>query len=558
MPHLASNPKDTNHHKPPQNGKVTKQREHLNAHRRKVLKEHPLPKPPQNGKVIKDKNLMEHRKLFRIMYDLSTKEIDLLDHYLASPLLGNSKTCRRFLSLYRKLILGGNGQTPAVDFYRQLYPGKQPSSKWQALLNNLQTKFLNHLMEFMAFSIYQQDEDKRRLYQLDAIRKNLTPDLYFKEAMKTRRSTRHREGVQKIWFDYQLETSWNEFVAGNNLQSHPNRLEQVLEAQDQLFMLEKLKYACAALNDLLLSNKTVNTNEKQEVRFIKEILIEIDSDPSQVLLVIQAYANCYKMLRELVYGSQDRLYAKSEGCFPYFQKLRALLSRAHDLDKNEALDLYTYALNFCTLHYDKGILSDLSIQEYKTMIEEMLELQLIQENGSIARNYLKNITTIMNKYGELEWVESFLNRFYQKVVDDPDGYYWAYNMVTLKFHQGKFPEALTILRRSFFPYHCKDDFYRIGAKIYEIKSLYEIEDHQMLESRIDALRMELSRKLNIDRSLNAIYFKFYTYIYRLNRICSEIDPKRTTVAKEMYADIMGSGDQHQLRWFLEKLDKIIG
>ena len=77
----------------------------------------------------------------------------------------------------------------------------------------------------------------------------------------------------------------------------------------------------------------------------------------------------------------------------------------------------------------------------------------------------------MCRFGEFEWVESFIETYKDKLSEDPEQLAYLYNRAVLQFHKKEYGEVIKLL------YHRIQSFqkisYGIGARIYLCKALWE-------------------------------------------------------------------------------------
>ena len=95
----------------------------------------------------------------------------------------------------------------------------------------------------------------------------------------------------------------------------------------------------------------------------------------------------------------------------------------------------------------------------------------LMDNKILARD-LKSIVSILVREKDIQSVDLILERFENRIFDDPNGYAWKYNSGVLKFAREEFREAGKVFVESM---HAPDDTYlKADGKIYALRCWVEL------------------------------------------------------------------------------------
>jgi hypothetical protein len=437
------------------------------------------------------------KKLAYFLKQLDEAALAGLQEYLRSPLFANSNQMVEMLSACLQNMDGNNLDLEQI--HTALFPSKKWDSKRSKYLQLRLAQLLNHLLDYHALLRYQEDEQARFLYRLDAaIEENWDSYIPFMYT-QTRRQLPEAHGGAKAMVEMRLETRYNSYLTGIAVSGSDTHLEQVHETLDDYFLLQKLKYATAS------ANLALGTGEYKEDPLLDLILGYVDAMPdTERGLLLKAYANARYMIR----------YATTQGEAAAdldFVQLKEFLAEEYPIAKAELLDLHTYALNFCTIRIHQGEAS--YIAETKWLYDRILERGLLLEGEKMRAGYYKNIVTIMCRFREFDWAESFVEEYREKITSDPDQLAYLYNKAVLAFHRKDFAATVRMLYHRIHEF--SDVLFGIGARNYLCRALWNQSEYRWLGSNLAAFRVYLKRQRDLsetDKRIHLMYVKYFEQI----------------------------------------------
>lgn len=449
------------------------------------------------------------KKLAFFLTKLDEAALSGLEEYLRSALFANSNQMAELLVISHRNIEGNNLNLEKI--HAALFPDREWDAKRGKYLQLRLAQLLNHLLDFHALLRYQEDEQARYLYRLDAAIEqdweSYIPFMY----TQARRQLPALRGASRALMEMRLETRYNSYLTGIAVSGSDTLLSQVHDTLDDFYLLQKLKYATASAN---LSLHSGEYNENPLLNLILDYVEALPRDEKSLLL--KAYGSAWEMIR----------YATTEGedtSDHHFRQLKEYLGGDSSVANTEMLDLNNSALNFCTIRIHQGKAEYIS--ETKWLYEQILEKELLLEGGQMRAGYYKNIVTIMCRFRELDWAKNFVEEYRDRIASDPDQLSYLYNTAVLSFHQGDFAGTVRLLYHRIHEF--SDVLFGIGARNYLCRALWKQKEYQWLGSNLSAFRVFLKRQKELsetDQRIHLMYVKYFEQI--LNAYTTNPDRSR--------------------------------
>lgn len=444
------------------------------------------------------------KKLLYYLNRLEETELGELPHYLASPLFAN----RPQLAALLQRCLEQKSQT-GLDvelLHTQLYPDHEWSPKRAHYLHLRLAQLLDHLLDFIALSAYQKDEEAKNRYRLqEATRRGwekYVPSTYAQSIRHLPEVT----GTDDVLERLQLEIVFNAFQSQRTTDGTDTHLAELLDNLDLYYYLQKLKYGCAALNGELALGAHI------PLKGMEGVLTAVEFDKETAPPVLLAYAACFEMLQG---------FSSPETGDSAFQSLQNLLVTRKGLPEPEAKDLFTYAINYCTLRiYAEAPGFDVHMV---TLYEALLDQNLLTVEGKLSKVYYKNIVALMCRLKKLEWAEKFVESYQSLVAGDEDGLAYLYNRAVIRFHHQDYSGTIRLLYNEINQF--EDVLFGIAARIYLCRALWMQDDWEGLGTTLDAFRVYLGRNKEISQLERKLYAQFVKVLRKVLRIVSG-DPDR--------------------------------
>ena len=296
-------------------------------------------------------------------------------------------------------------------------------------------------------------------------------------------------------YQIQLEEYLN--IAARNRISALN-LQTISNELDRAFIALKLRQTC-----LSISHQTVYKTA-YHFGLLSEILNYVEQNALLEIPAISTYYYCYKMLID----------PRQESHFQSFKKYVIQDGALFPLD--EIRDLFLLAINFCTKQYNEGNPSYL--EESFELYQEGLDKNIFLQQGILSRFTYRNIVThglIMKAY---DWLEEFIFQ-YKKYLELPyRESMFSFCLARLEYSRKNYDKVLQLLQRSEY----KDLLLNLSAKTVLLKVFYELEEFELLESHLEAMKTFLRRKEIIGYHREN-YRNLIRFTYRLLENSSDID-----------------------------------
>lgn len=421
---------------------------------------------------------MRNRRIYHILALMEVEERRLFRKFLQSPLFDKKKRLLRFLDLWEKKVFGNeNVQVATVE---EMLEGSGFSLQtFDKLCSQLRQKAL----DFFSFRTYQASPG----LQLTLTSKALT-DRKAPERERTREWERCRkwlasqpESANNLYA--RLQFKWEE--TEEKMQMRQTRavwkenFQDLHKDLDAYYYLQKLKLASATAN----ARQMFQHNDDPAADFLAFFDQSIDLNGLPPLA--RAYAYTVKILTQ-------------EEPLPHFEALTELLKvHGAEFEAADAAELYQYALNF-TIRKGNG--GEEVYRVYSgSLYRDLLDKGLLQTDGCLHGQNMKNIVALHCAIGELDWVEGFIEAYRDRLVPGSDPNVVVYNEALLAYFRKDFDRAIQMLNEVISK--MKDDiFFELDARICLWKCYFEHYDQLSMEDVDQLERMYNSFRIFIDRN----------------------------------------------------------
>lgn len=487
------------------------------------------------------KDNLKERRFYQLVEYLNEKEIDQFNIFLESPLHGNNKRLSAFFeAFYAEVLQNPSPSVSPAHLFSILEPGKpfgpKEGKRINRVLNKLTTQFFQYLSLIrsqgapLAQSVFLIEEMIER-----GMVKHI-PRIYQK--LVDEGGTRNGRIVYQSMLEVEmLMNTWKTENAGFNTDTH---LQQVLDRLDRVYLLEKLKYGCAALNE------TIVTKQHYETQFLGYLLEYVDQTCDEQPSVIQAYYHAYKIIQNLsVPSKQDHAT---------YHLLKSLILSADDIEPIELSDLTTYALNYCAIQIQRG--NTHFFLEARELNDSLINSEALLVKGLLSPKYYKNIVAVYCRFKDYDRAEEFTEAYKDRLSYDSNGAAYLFNRSVVLFHRGSYAEVSKLLYFNLNLF--RDVVFGFTARVYLCKSLYETELEKgfvLLPSALEAFRVYLGRKESLDDSEKKNYKVFIRLFKSLIRHLTSPSHKVTGLLQAMKLKMQQSGEDRLFPWLFKKIEE---
>ena len=299
------------------------------------------------------------------------------------------------------------------------------------------------------------------------------------------------------------------------------------DALDTYYVVKKLMFFC----EMLARKHSVSIN--YQLHLLNTIEAHIKA---QNLLQNPTVATWYEAFCLLYYKKEVHYYA-----------LKNLLQQHHNLlGEGEVNGFYIYLEIMARNLFKKEAYYKELFDIYKMKINT----EIIYVNGFINNQLYKNIITTAINLHELAWVENFVLQNEQKVY--PATFREQIHFLTLakiNFAKKEFATALNVLRPD---YKYTDIFLELDARRIELKLYYELNYSDLLENKLNAFKVFLSRNKTIPTAHKQNHRIFSSYLQKIIQTYNM--PEKHEV---LINELQNANNFPEKKWLLQKLTALV-
>lgn len=355
---------------------------------------------------------------------------------------------------------------------------------------------------------------RRRLFpQFDRTRRTLEKRL----EQQPRRDARYHE------WQYRLHWEAHQVVNLQHLTQFEH-LHAAAAAADAAYLALKLRFLCLSAAQTAVYQADYQPAWEQEVvRFAEQ------HDPV-VYPALGVYLHCYRMMR----------YPDQEVHFQHFKQ--ALLGSSGQFAEDEVHGLFIWAINYCVRRINAGQRGYFA--EALDLYKAGLESRILLDNGVLSRFTYHNVVAAGLHTGDHDWVLQFIHQYKNDLEKPYRESAFSFNLARLEFARKRYHEVLNLLQKANY----RDVLVNLSIKTLLLKTWYELDEHDLLQSHLDAMQNYIRRKrvLGYHRAnyLNILKYTTRLLTVRFDR-SDDLRQLREQVQQEPYLT--------EKEWLLEKL-----
>lgn len=473
---------------------------------------------------------MENIKLTGLLRTFSKKEFRMFGKFVASPFFNGFSTIKK---LYTELApfypsFKNRNFTPEI-IYSKIYPNEKYDYR---KMQNLISDILGHAEDFLAYINYSQNPLTKKKHLLDELYKRRLGKTFEKNMNEANAILTNfgSNGEEYFYNKYIIELMNGNYITQQKNPYAESNLKDINDSFINYFLIVILRLYSYTVNEQLLFK-----GEAKNLKLLNDILDQIRTN----------YTNEVPMVR--IYYSIFMLVSEQEESF--YNELKHLEREYRDIiSDKESEDIHICLRNFCTVMVLKG--EKRYLKEYFDISKEYL--QQIQHNGSgFILNYVfMNIAITGLRYGEFEWVYSFIKEFENML--NPAYREETRNLVYAMyyFEKKEFESALSSLSKiNFDDCHQKTHVRNLLLQVY-----YELDSFEPAISLLDSYKHFLKRDKTITefyKKINSDFIKFYGKLIKV-----KMGEKKVS-AGELKIKLSESSDFSNKEWIMRKTNELI-
>lgn len=464
---------------------------------------------------------MEKSRLIAVLETFSSKEIRAFRKFLQSSYFNHRADLILLYDILEQKFLKKGLLPSKEEVFVLLYP-EQAFDAQQ--IRQIMSLLLKLIEQFLVIKQVVRDEADFKLklakiYQERDLVKPLKSTLRELQGMQNKQSFRDASYYEN---NYKIMLQEYSLTAANRIGEQ--NLQQISDNMDLAFILSKLRQSCNSL-----THQTVyKTN--YEFGLLDAILRHIKEQDLDQIPAVAVYYYCYHTLA----NPQEEAY---------FLTFRAhLFENEHLFQAEELRDLYLLAINYCIRRLNQGEMQ--YAKEGLNWYKRGLASGGLLTDGVLSRFTYRNIVAMGLKVGDFEWVQSFIYEYKALLEKQHRESMFTFNLAKLAYHRKQYPNALTLLRKSKY----KDLLLNLAAKTLLLKTYYELEEWDMLESHLEAMQNYLRRK----KVMGYHQTNYKNLIHYTKKLVS-ISPFNKTAKQNLERRLSSEEILTEKEWLLEQL-----
>ncbi len=470
---------------------------------------------------------MRQTKLFQALQQLPKTEHNRFKKYLGSPYFNVNETQTRLAHLIIQEI-----QSPTSKSWEK-------EQIWEAL--RLDTAYddvrfrkyfsdlLKNLENFLALRQFEDHEESRRLFLLEAVEQRKLSVLY-NSSLRVIRDHFQKSPFRNSDFYYgnfMLEKRFYDLAGFEHNRTAQSNWEEISRNLDYFYIAEKLWIFCN-----VLARKDLSSHE-YKLDLMSEIVNYVENNQLQHIPPIAIY---YQVLN---------LYRFPEEQQHYHQLKRLLDEYGMNFPKEEASDLYSLAQNYCIHQLNRG--NTLFLTELFALYQSVLERRIIFRDDQLSPWDFRNIVVVGLRVGDYDWTLKFIEEYLQFLPSENRENARSFNLAQVYFYQKKYERVVELLR--FVEY--EDISYNLNSKDMLLRVYYDTDEWDPLYSLFESFRTYLNRNKDIPERNKEAYKNLIGFTKKLTRLhrgdAQKID--------RLKLEIQSCTNVANQKWLLEKIDE---
>ena len=471
---------------------------------------------------------MRNTKLYSILEHFDKYEQNRLRKYLQSPYFNKNQT---LIDLFELLTEDAHSEKKREIEKEDVWTLLGLKSSYDDVRFRKYYSDLLKLVEgFLAQQVYEADPLRQATDLLKAVGQKKMEKLY-NSSVKTARHLSQSQPwrhAQHYLQQYQIEVNYYHMMEFETKRGARTNVEEIAQNLDAFFLSEKLR-----IHTSILSQQVVFSRQ-YKLKLIDEIMTYLNNHEDY--RDIPAVAVYLQVLRTIT--DQDVL--------AHYYRLKELLDQYGLLfPKHEAMDLYTYALNYC-IRINHGNLQ--FNEELFDIYNSLINKEIIFVNNELSPWDFRNIIVVANRLGRYEWSENFIVTYSPKIPEPYRENAVTYNLSMLYFYQKKFDKVIEQLRNVEYD----DVSYNLNSKTTLLMTYFETDEYEPLYSLFESFRTYLNRQkeLSIDRKMA------YKNLIKFTKKLTKIMPGDKAEIQRLKEEIAATGNVASLNWIQEKIDEM--
>ncbi len=437
-----------------------------------------------------------------------------------------------------------------IDLY--FLSKKEPQQSWDdalervaiksSQLNKLQTYLHQKLDQFLAIQQIVQRPQRYHSYTIEAY-SELKID-YATIEKKWRQLEKKLNNDAESTEHFQQLSSLEAFMIkariDDGIKISGSYFEEMQVMIDQNYILTKLKYLCASVNEASILNQPF---PNEAISAIKAVM---NSQTRDLPLYGQAY---WKVLGLLENSAQP---------IEQYQDTYEFLKRHQEaLSKEDNFDLFNYLLNLSYVRLDLG--EPYFLEFVVEMYDLLIELDLLTMDGILPSRTFKNIVSLNCRLQKYQWCLEFIDAFQKHLHLKDQSLVPSYCKGLVHFYSQNHVQSALIFR-DIIHRDPDDHLWGFESRNLLLKSYFHrfedltLEEYEDLHRLIDSFRMYVRRNSKLSEFHHKSYLNFIHYFNQMVRHLEEHGNSKA-YPKTMHTQIKNLKFITNKKWLLDRIQE---
>lgn len=435
---------------------------------------------------------MENSRLVRYIRDFSPKHREKFRQFVISPYFNQHQKTIDLLEIILKEVDKTKPKLSKVNVHRRLFP-KTDYDEQQ--LHNVMSYLKRLYYRFLSVYHFEQQDFREEVITLEAAYENNQFDVLKNRGKQLEKRLKRHDYRDSDYFhaDYRMHKLLGYYGAHYEDRSKSHVFQNMLDALDRYFIIEKLRNSCHLTANMIIQNT------HYEFQFLDELLAHIDNN-RDIYETDKAVILYYTVLMSL----------REESNHDHYLHMKSMLEKdVESLGPVQREDLYGFASNYCIRQINLG--QDEFRRELFQLYKQGLKIGLILQNGMLSEWNYKNITALGCSLKEYEWTEDFIQRYKDLLPSHRRENAYNYNLAHLYYNKKQYSEALRALLLVQFT----DVKYHLNTSFLLLRTYFALKDTEALLSLIDTFRIYVIRNRKITTDQKRGYTNFLRFAKKL-------------------------------------------
>ncbi len=460
---------------------------------------------------------MDNSNLYQLIQSFSSTEQKSAARFLESPYFNQRQDISRLFTLLCRDKAPEKGR-----IWAEIYPGEP----FDATRLRLLMSYLNRLLESFLLVEQQGDKGFSNKLQLAAAYRNRGLMGHYERNMRAFEREISSQPLRNTLYHTLLRDYFMERHE-TTIKLNPTDMESLrvlAHHVDVEYLTHRLRLIC-----LDLAQKNVYRSGEENP--LHRVVIEMAERSDWVELPgIATYLAACKMLN----------YPEE---YPYYQSFKEKMAAEDGVfSPDEMREFYTFSINHCIRQTNRGERN--LEQEVLRLYQKALEAGYLFENGILSRFTYHNIVAAALRCRELVWAEEFIpkyNAFLESSYRDSS---LSFNQARLDYARHRFDSVLLLLQKANY----RDPLLNLAAKTLLLKTYFVLDEHDLLQSHLDAMRNYIHRKKVI-----GYHRSNYLNIIRFTERILNCEPHNKQALEDLRFEIEKETVLTEKEWLLEQV-----